>query len=448
MTVQEQGWLHLLDAPWANLVTTLAGQGFRAVVAGGAVRDILMGIPPQDVDILTNAPLVDIKRLFRPDHRVRLVGKSFPVCLVNGIEIASCRASGDFPQADLCTRDFTVNSMAMDPASGTLVDPCCGKKDLDQGVVRFTGDPVRRILEDPLRMVRASRFVSLLKGRLAGSALEAVRTYGHLVRDRVAGERIRLEILKAMAHETPSLFFRSLETSGLLRYILPCLNRLVRLDGGPFHGETVFEHCLLVGDALSPRRPLLRLAGFLHDCGKYDAVRLKDGSLTFPGHEAMRDAIARDLAALRFSTREKTYIDAMIQVHMRPLTVHTTPRAVRRILALLERTGITWQEFMRMRIADKGGNLAKPRYTLADIRNRAGKIKAELSRGRHPAFSTRDLAVTGREVMAVTGLSQGPHVGEAMTYLFEKVLEDPGLNTPDHLNRLARDWARNRGCSR
>ena len=426
----------LLPPQVRNILTRLAANHCRAFIAGGAVRDMAAGRTPADFDIVTDASLETIQQTFNSE-KVKIVGKSFHVCLVNGIEVASFRGDRTrFPLADLEKRDFTINSMAWDPGTGQIIDPFSGGQDLEQGIIRFTGDGPRRILEDPLRMVRACRFVSQVNGRLDRSTLGAIKENVHLVTTRVANERIRMEILKAMAHDRPSLFFQSLQATGLLKPIFPCLDRLVDLDGGPFHGETVFEHCMMVGDALSFKRPLLRLAGFLHDAGKFDAAEVKGGSLTFHGHEKARDKIEADLVNLKFSTRERRYILSVIGVHMRPLTEETTPRAVRRILALLQTHGITYQEFMRMRIADKRSNLAKPPYTLGDIRNRVQKFKNELDPKGSQAFTPADLAIDGNRIMALLDLGPGPEVGRIMDLLFERVLDDPGLNTPSALETL------------
>lgn len=420
------------------ILERLAKNRFKAYIAGGAVRDMVSQKRPSDVDIVTNASLAEVQRIFKGEH-VRMVGKSFHVCLVNGIEVASLRGHASaFPESDLGKRDLTVNSMGWDPGTRAVIDPFSGQKDLELGLIRFTRDGDRRILEDPLRMVRACRFVSQINGRLAPETFDAIRRHGHLVNTRVAKERIRSEILKAMGHEKPSLFFNALRKTGLLISVFPCLDRLVDLDGGPFHSETVFEHCMIVGDSLSPRRPLLRLAGFLHDAGKFEAARVIDGKLTFRGHEEHRETIVADLSRLKFSNQEIDYIDAIIRVHMRPLTQETTPKAVRRILALLEQHGVTYQEFMRIRIADMGGNRAKRPYTLGEIRLRLNKLLTEIRGNGGGGFSIRELDISGKEVMALLNLSQGPAVGRVMNLLFERVLDDPTLNTRAALAALVR----------
>ena len=420
-----------------KILTLLVKNGCRALIAGGAVRDMVAGDHPTDFDIVTNASLETIRQIFTGE-KVKTVGKSFQICLVNGIEIASFRGERmNFPLTDLKQRDFTINSMAWDPQTGQIIDPFSGQQDLKDRIIRFTGDANQRILEDPLRMVRACRFVSRIKGDFDPLTLDSILTNAGLVKTLVAPERIRMEILKAMGHDRPSLFFKALKRTGLLKDIFPSLDRLVELDGGPFHGETVFEHSMMTGDALSPKRPLLRLAGFLHDTGKYDAAEIKEGILTFHNHEKELDQVEQDLINLKFSLREMDYILSIISVHMRPLTEETSPRAVRRILALLAARGLTYKEFMRMRIADKRSNLAKPHYHLRDIRNRVQKFKDELEPGGTQTFTPADLAIDGNRIMALLNLGPGPEVGRIMELLFERVLDDPTLNTPSTLEALA-----------
>ena len=208
----------------------------------------------------------------------------------------------------------------------------------------------------------------------------------------------------------------------------------------PITGETVFEHCMLVGDALPAGRPRLRLAGFLHDAGKFDAAAIKDGKLTFAGHETHDAAVARDLERLRFSRQDTAYILSLVRAHMRPLTDESTPKAVRRLLAMLGDLNLDFRDFLRLRIADKRGNLAKRPYTLSEIRVRLEKLLAEHTA--ETAFSVNDLAVTGREICNLLNITPGPRVGRIKQHLFAKVLADPSLNTPERLADLVRKFHR------
>ena len=426
--------IQLFAEPVRKILHTLHANGHAAFVAGGAVRDMCMDKVPTDVDILTDAAIPVIEALFAGQN-TRTVGRSFPVCLINGIEVAACRAgTKKFPEDDLGMRDFTINAMAYDPLKDILVDPFHGRKDLEDRIIRFTGDPAARIFEDPVRMIRGCRFAALLNARLASSAQTAIQAHAKTLVGRIPGERIRRELVKAMAMQTPSFFFALLHTTGLLSAVLPSLDRCFGLDGGPFHGETVFDHCLLVGDALPARQPLLRLAGYLHDTGKKDARGIKEGRITFAGHEHHTKTLEADLDRLRFSTAEKAYIMALVASHMRPLAQKTGPKSVRRLLAFLAANNLDFHDFMRLRIADKKANLAKSPYTLSDIRIRVKKVTDEMAR--QTAFDLDDLEITGRDIMDITGLEPGPKVGRIKQQLFEQVLDDPGLNTREGLVQM------------
>jgi len=415
------------------IIDTLKKNGFQAYIAGGAVRDFLLHKKPDDVDILTNASIKEVTFLFQGQN-VKTMGKTFPICCVNGIEISSGRAKFDlksFPESDLGQRDFTINSMALDPISKKIIDPFNGKKDLEDAVIRFTKDPEQRITEDPVRMIRACRFAAAINGSFSLSSYTLILAFRDLLDTSVAKERIHGEVIKAMGLKKPSLFFAALKKTGLLSKIFPSLDRCHGLEGGPHHGETVFEHCMMVGDALPGNRPILRLAGFLHDVGKFDAARQSDGSLTFAGHENDTRAVIQDLERLRFAKKDIDYIVSLIRIHMRPLTAQSSPKAVRRLLARLADRHLDFRDFMRMRIADKKGNLAKNPYTIAEIRVRLKKVFDQMEG--QTAFHMNHLMINGNDIIRILGLEPGPDIGRIKQQLFEMVLDDPEVN---HYNEL------------
>ncbi|MCD4721477.1 MAG: CCA tRNA nucleotidyltransferase [Desulfobacula sp.] len=417
------------------ILDTFKKNGFQAYIVGGAVRDIMLQRTPDDFDILTQASIKEIQSIF-PDQKVKMVGKAFPICIVNGVEISSGRTKFDifnFPESDLAKRDFTINAMAYDPLSKKIIDPFNGRKDLEDAIIRFTKDPEKRIQEDPVRMIRACRFVALIDGDFSLSSLELILASKDSL-DNVAKERIHHEIMKAMALEKPSLFFKALKKTGLLNKIFPSLDRCHDLDGGSYHGETVFDHSMLVGDALSPRFPVLRLAGFLHDVGKFDAAKTTEGKLTFAGHENHTRAVVHDLTTLRFSVKDIAYITSLIKAHMRPLTDRTTPKAARRLLAMLDKYDLDYSDFMRMRIADKKGNLAKRPYTISEIRLRLKKLFNEMAE--KSSFRMNHLEINGKDIIRILGITSGPEIGKIKQRLFEKVLDDPKLNNYDDLKKL------------
>ncbi len=428
-----------------HVIITLNKYGFKALVVGGSVRDFLLGRKSLDFDILTDASVDQILTIFKSEN-VKVVGKSFKVCLVNKIEISSARFKtadnneGAFPDNDLEMRDFTINSMAYDLETNHVIDLFSSTDDLNKKIVRFTKDPYQRIDEDPLRIIRACRIASLINGSIEPISKKALIEKSHLVKTDISRDRVRIEILKAMKHKSPSLFFKNLHEIKVLKYIFPCLDQCFYLDGGPFHGESVFEHCMMTGDAISEQYPLLRLAAFLHDTGKYDAAVERDGKLSFAGHEKYTDKIQADLNALKFSNSEINYILSVTHIHMRPLKEDTTPKAVRRILRILLQHNIDFRDFLRIKIADRKANLTKKPYTFFEIKARLEKILNEINSDKNSAFSINDLEISGRDIMKILNIGQGPRVGKILDCLFEKVLDDPALNTRIKLEKLILEY--------
>jgi tRNA nucleotidyltransferase/poly(A) polymerase len=450
-TVNRKMPLVLRDLPsWLiGIVRTLQSQGFEAYIAGGAVRDLLQGVRPADYDVVTNARPAEIAAVFQ-GRKVERVGKTYPVCLIDGTEVATYRTGraytglttlrkiefADTLHEDLKHRDFTINSMALCPFTGRVIDDFGGMADLKCRIIRFTDSPVKRIKEDPCRIIRAARFVARLKGKLDENSRSALCYLGFRLIGSIAPERIRLEILKAMKLPRPSLFFETLHEIGILKWIFPSLAHCVGLAGGPHHDETVFEHNLLVGDALSPKNPLLRLAGYLHDVGKAEVVEYKAGQPVFIGHEKAITSLLTELRHLKFSNDEIDVIRSVIDVHMRPLNAESSPRAVRRLLATLEALGIDYHDFLRMRIADRKGNRAKSPFSISEIKVRLQKFRTELAPEPSGVFSIRHLALSGNDVMRILNLPSGPAVGRILQDLLEQVLDQPERNTYENLKAL------------
>ncbi len=421
-----------------KIISTLNKNGHKALIVGGAVRDYLQGIQPSDFDILTNASIDQTAAIFKSE-KVKIVGQKFKISLVNNVEVSSPRFKGGstlFPKKDLEMRDFTINSMAYDSENKTIVDHFSSKKDLKNKIVRFTKSPDKRIKEDPLRIIRACRIASLINGTIEPFSKQAMKKYHLLIKDKISHERIRVEILKAMEHDKPSQFFILLHETDVLQHIFPCLEKCFFLDGGPFHGETVFEHCMMTGDAMSSQYPLLRLAGFLHDAGKLEAAREKDGRLSFRGHEKLTHKIKADLEKLRFSNKEIEYILNITHVHMRPLEGATTPKAVRKLISYFIRNNINYRDFLRLRIADRKANCIKKPYTLAEIKLRLGRILQELEPKKNQAFTIADLKISGKDIMELINIEPSPKIGEVLNSLFEKILNEPELNNKESLKKL------------
>ena len=432
-----------------KIIQKLCHHGYEAYVAGGAVRDLLLGQNPNDYDIVTNAKPDEVENLFKQDYKVGIIGKAFKVCVVEGIEVATyrkdvyygfhhrnCEVSfGKDVKEDMERRDLSINSMVLCPISGDVIDEFGGINDLKNRIIRLTGDPVARIKEDPCRIIRACRFLSNIDGKFDPDTLQALKDHSSFIRQYVAMERVQLEILKALKYKNASKFFYALQEIGVLVDIFPSLSYCYDHDGGPHHKETVFDHCMLAGDHITTKNPLLKLAGYLHDAGKVHAYNKEDR--TFLRHEILgRNALRKELKRLKFSIKEISYICSLVRLHMRDLGVKTTPKATRRLIRKLNEHNLPIQDWLRLKIADRHGNLNKPDFTLRDIKRKMYKFDSVLNAKEPSAFAIKDLAINGNEVIKLLDVKPGPIIGKVLSSLFEMVLDDPSLNTKEQLIKI------------
>jgi len=217
-----------------GIVRKLASCGHQALLAGGCVRDLLLGLQPQDYDVATDATPEQICRLF---SRTRKVGVQFGVVLVQRrrrwIEVATFRSDGQYldgrrpcavhfsdARHDAQRRDFTINGMFLDPLGRTLIDYVGGRRDLEAGLVRAIGEPAARFAEDHLRLIRAVRFAARLGFEIEPATLAALKA-GAASLTTVAAERVRDELEKMLTHPTRRRAFEGLAETGLLPFLWP-----------------------------------------------------------------------------------------------------------------------------------------------------------------------------------------------------------------------------------
>lgn len=429
-----------------EIIATLCSNGFQAYLTGGAVRDMFRGSDPDDFDIVTNAAPEQVKKLF-PNKKVKMVGNNFLVTLIDTIEVATYRTDknngfGRFNcvttqcetlQEDLQRRDFTFNSLAICPYSGEVVDPFNGRKDLLNKVVRFVGDPIQRIEEDYLRMIRAARFACLIEGEVEKNSFNAICKSKELVR-KISPERIRLELMKVMKYKKPSRFFEILEKTGILNIILPEMSNMVGKDGGQHHAETIFDHSMMVGDNISKKDPVLRLTGYLHDIGKVPTYDPNDDS--FIDHQKVGTEMVMDiLKRFKFTNNEISKICSLVSLHMRSFQ-DITPRSVRRLLKKISENDISWKDWFQLKVADKKGNLKSQQYNKNELRDVCLKIHHATHETKSGGFKITDLAVSGHDVMKKLNIKPGPEVGVILKGLLEKVLDDPTINDRNTLLKM------------
>ena len=433
-----------------EIIKRLQEHGHEAIIVGGWVRDKILGIESDDVDVATSALSHEIVRLF-PDCK-QDAGTLFHVNIVDGIEVATYRYDQISEDGETTTlfaecfredserRDLTINAIGYDPIADIYIDHWNGASDLKNGLIRFVDVAQARIEEDPVRMLRAARFAAKIDGKLVPSAFFAIKDNAHLI-DSIPRERIQKEILKALSTKKPSVFFEILQRAGLLKRIIPELDDCWWHDGGNHHSEFVHEHLLYCCDYIDSYNPIVRLAALLHDIGKVEAYDEND--FTFINHEKFGTDLARDiLTNLKFSTDVIERVCALILVHMRSVSSDTSPRACRRTLAKLEKHKVSLSDFLVLKIADRHANKSKPDYTQEEIIGFMETFENAAS-VENAAFSVKDLAINGNDVIE-SGVKQGKNVGRILNYYFELVLEHPEYNDRstllDFLNRVD-DWS-------
>jgi poly(A) polymerase len=235
-----------IDADALNVMYRLKNHGFLAYMVGGGVRDLLLGRRPKDIDIGTNAHPQQVKKLFR---NCFVIGRRFRLCHVRFgrkvVEVSTFRRQapaeeGDTlirrdntfgtPEEDAFRRDFTVNALFYDIATFSVIDYVDGLKDVEARVIRTIGDPMVRLREDPVRMLRAVALAARLGFTIDRDTVETIRTLrGEIVKSSPA--RILDEIYKILRQGESRRTFQMLHDVGLLAYMLPEADRAIREQG-------------------------------------------------------------------------------------------------------------------------------------------------------------------------------------------------------------------------
>ena len=430
----------------------------RIYEVGGAVRDrfLLKKQSSKDHDYLvTGVQYDDLTKILKSHGRVDLVGRSFGVIKFTQFksgeahtfditlprrEHSTGAGHTDFQvdfdpnlnvEDDLVRRDFTVNAMAFALDDNELVDPLNGRLDLDQRQLRMVYDGSFK--DDPLRMLRAVQFAARFNFIIEPKTFEAIRKHAPLVKT-VSSERIAEELNKLLElAEKPSDGFRLMQTTGLLEQILPELANCIGVDQpGGFHKYDVFEHTLHVIDATPPSLRL-RLAALFHDITKPKHRQLVDKGATFYGHEMSSGRVAHSvLKRLKYPNDLIRDVVMLVERHM--FTTDVTDKGLRR---LVKRVGVDLiYDLLDLRRADVDGQGMGGKTD--DVDQFEKDIKAELAK--MPPFSFSDLAIDGNDIMRIFGLQPSDKVGKILDHLMECVLDDPSLNTSEHLESLAREY--------
>jgi poly(A) polymerase len=457
--------------PLALLASRFVAAGHELALVGGPVRDAFLGRPVNDLDLATSAHPDDIVRIIRPLADAHWeIGRAFGTIGArlgeHTVEITTYRADaysadsrkpevafGDTLEGDLVRRDFTMNAMALRLPDLTLVDPAGGLDDLFARRLMTPGSPDDSFGDDPLRMMRAARFVAQLDVQVDPRVLDSMQR----MRERlsiVSAERIRDELLKLLATPLPRRGLELLVDVGLAELVIPEVPALRLEVDEHAHHKDVYEHSLTVLQQAieleQTRAPgsapdmVLRLAALLHDIGKPATKRVEaHGAVTFHHHDVVGAKLARKrLTALRLDKDTVVAVSRLVELHLRffgysdaPWTDSGVRRYVRDADTLLERLNILTRADVTTRNPRKAARL---RGAYDELERRI----AVLAEQEELQSIRPDL--DGEQIMALLSLRPGPIVGEAYRFLLEQRLDEGPLGAAEAERRL-HEWYAGRG---
>ena len=436
----------VLPADAARIIRILEEAGHEAYVVGGCVRDSLMGRMPRDWDITTSALPQQVKALFR--HTIDTGIKHGTVTVRLGqtsYEVTTYRLDGAYADHrhpdevtftgrladDLERRDFTINAMAYNDRDG-LVDLFGGRQDLETGIVRAVGDPMKRFDEDALRAVR---FAAELSFSIEEGTREAICALAATIAS-VSGERIRDEMEKILCSANPGQV-RDLWELGLTEVFFPEFNAMMETtQNNPHHCYTVGEHTLAAlrasvrAETPSPAdRRLLALTVLLHDSAKpLMKTTDEEGIDHFSGHPREGAALAERILR-RWKEDNRTVVRVKNLITWHDLRPESDPVSVRETASRVGR------EDFPMLLCVMGCDVrGQSTYLQQEKLDRLARIKAEWQRiceAKEPV-EIADLAVSGKD-LTEAGIPAGPKIGEILRRMLEDVLKEPSHNTKEYL---------------
>jgi len=442
-------------------------------VAGGPVRDLALGRNFIDLDIVVSKKAIQLARLFAEKYGGTFLilheeeGVARVVVEKAIVDFSQFRGTAETIEQDLLLRDFSINAMALDLdkftfflkqgtgqeailGSSALIDPADGKNDLKRGNIRAISR--QNLKNDPLRLVRAFRFMAELGFEIVPQTLEWIKELATLVRIP-APERVDHELHLIMASNSAAKAFNAMLGAGLLFELFPEIEQMSGVDQPGFHHLDVLGHsvealrCLeqLIEDPCTKfskceqmeywlkvnadKIPALKWAVFFHDVGKPVCRGLKGERVTFYEHDSAGANIVKDIAKrLRWPKKRTDFTTLLIRLHMRPFHLLNdlrksgpSKRAMRR---LLKEIGEDYPALFMLAMADSmaGKGPLKPPELDEELERLWEKIDHFHKNTMKPVQS-RPKLLTGHDLQQIFGLSQGPLIGQILDAVEEAQVE-------------------------
>ncbi|MFZ8074267.1 CCA tRNA nucleotidyltransferase [Fusobacterium watanabei] len=409
------------------------GKGY---IVGGAIRDILLGLKPKDVDFATNLPYEILKTLFS-EYTPKETGKSFGVLRIriNDIdyEIAKFREDiygkeekvtfVDEIKNDLVRRDFTINAMAYNETEG-IIDLYNGQKDIENKVINFVRNAEERIIEDPLRTLRAFRFMSKLNFSLSKNTIEAIKNQKSLLKN-IPEERITIEFSKLLLGENIKNTLTLMKDTGVLEIIIPEFKATYDFNQcNPHHNLDLFNHIINVVSRV-PADLELRYSALLHDIAKPIVQTFDEkGIAHYKTHEIVGADMARDiLTRMKLPVKLINTVVEIIKKHM-ILYKDVTDKKFNKLLSEMGYNNL-WR-LIEHSIADNSSKNNEVVSTENDFHER---LKRAVEKQMQVTVS--DLAVNGKDLIKL-GFN-GKEIGEIKKELLDKYLSEEIQNEKEEM---------------
>ena len=433
----------------------LSDAGFENYLVGGCVRDLIMGREPKDWDITTIAKPEEIQKVFPDSFYENDFGTVGVKSKIGIIEVTPYRLESEYSDArhpdkvtwaktveeDLARRDFTMNAVALkiqdarNKKQNEVIDPFEGQKDIEKKIIRTVGEPRERFKEDALRIFRALRLASELGFAIEHETLEAMAKNAELL-EKISKERVKDEFEKIIMSPEPGIALEMAARLGLLKYISNEFEKGIGVEQNKAHAYTVWEHLVRsLNHAAKKDFPLhVRLAALFHDIAKPHTREWKNNQWTFYGHEVVGARIAKKvLENLKFSKEISEKVVKLVRWHMFfSDTEQITLSAVRRMVRNVD-PDLVW-DLMDTRAADRIGT-GRPKEQPYRLR----KYKSMIEEVLRDPISVKQLSVDGEDIMKLTKVGPGPHIGYILEILLSEVLEDPKLNDKKYLENHVKE---------